>query len=152
MQQGQVPSPDIIKVDLDILPSGAVIGQGQTFALVVDHLDGKGLVIGGVDTVIVLPCEEIDAHDAEDEPEDEAHQQHVHDGWNGAQEGVHHHLSIKDDTVRALDQTGSLRFLWIGLESHVTKLLSEIKLKLKCTLLFLKKTCLSRLIQETWLP
>jgi hypothetical protein len=41
--------------------------------------------------------EELDAHDAEDEPEDEADQQHVEDGRYGLYKCVHHHLVVTTD-------------------------------------------------------
>jgi len=98
LQQSQVPGPDVVEVDLDVLPAAAVVGQVQAVRLVVDDVDGEDLVRGGVDAVIVLPREQVDAHDAEDEPEDEADQQHVHDGGDGAQQSVHHHLERPEHT------------------------------------------------------
>ena len=85
MQQSQIAGSDVVKVDFDILPAGAVVDQVQAVCPVVDDVDGEGLIRGGVDAVIVLPCEQVDTHDAEDEPEDEADQQHVHDGGDGPQ-------------------------------------------------------------------
>jgi hypothetical protein len=37
----------------------------------------------------------LNAHDGEDEPEDEADEQHVEDGGNGLNQGVHDHLFKK---------------------------------------------------------
>ena len=98
MQQSQIAGPYIVKVDLDILPVGAVVDQIQAVGPVVHDLDGEHLVCGGVDAVEVLPCEQVDAHDAEDEPENEAHQQHIHDGGDGPQQRVHHHLGRLKNT------------------------------------------------------
>ena len=53
--------------------------HGQSHALVVDAL-------------VELSAEELHAHDGEDEPEHEAHQQHVEDGGDGEHEGVHDDL------------------------------------------------------------
>ncbi|CAG5933509.1 unnamed protein product [Menidia menidia] len=64
----------------------------EALALVVNDADGEDLVRGGVHAVIVLPSKQVDAHDAEDEPEDEADQQHVHDGGDGPQQCVHYNL------------------------------------------------------------
>lgn len=68
LQQSQITSPDIVKVDFDILPAGTlvVIFQNVAFRLVVDNSDGEALICGGVDAVVVLPCKKVDAHDAED--------------------------------------------------------------------------------------
>lgn len=41
---------------------------------------------------MVLAAEELHPHNGKDEPEDETHEQHVHDGGNGTDQGVHHHL------------------------------------------------------------
>lgn len=44
-------------------------------------------------THLVVPAiEQLDAHDGKDEPEDETHQQHVHNGGDGSHQGVHHNL------------------------------------------------------------
>ena len=48
-----------------------------------------------VDALLELAHEGVDPDDGEDEPEDEAHEQHVEDAGQGADEGVHHHLKIK---------------------------------------------------------
>ena len=98
MQQSQITGPNVVKVDFDILPAGAVVYQIQAFCHVVDDTDGEDLVVGGVDTVVILPCEQVDAHDAEDEPEDEADQQHIHDGGDGPQQSVHHNLERSKHT------------------------------------------------------
>lgn len=96
LQQGQVSQAHVVEVDLDIDPSDLVgVEQGHAVALVVDHVDVEELTCGGVDTPVVLPCEQVHAHDAEDQPEDEADQQDVHDGGDGAQQGVHHHLQVE---------------------------------------------------------
>lgn len=92
LQQSQISGTDVVKVDLEVLPAGAVVHQVQAVRLVVDDVQREDLVRGGVDAVVVLPCEQVDAHDAEDKPEDEADQQHVHDGGDGAQQRVHHNL------------------------------------------------------------
>ena len=47
-----------------------------------------------VDTFVELAPEELDPHDGEDEPEDEAHQQHVEDGGDGVHQRVHHNLNM----------------------------------------------------------
>jgi hypothetical protein len=42
--------------------------------------------------LVVFAGEELDSHNGEYEPEDEAHQQHVEDGGDGLHQRVHHHL------------------------------------------------------------
>ena len=74
LQQRQIACAHVVEVDLDVLPARAVVDQRQALAAVVDHINGEHLVVGGVDAVVVLAGEQVYAHDAEDEPEDEAHQ------------------------------------------------------------------------------
>lgn len=92
LKQRQISGTDVVEVDLDVFPAGAVINQSQALRLIVHHADGKELVRGGVDAVVVLAGEQVDAHDAEDEPEDQTHKQHVHDGGDGAEQSVHYDL------------------------------------------------------------
>lgn len=92
LEQRQVSGSHVVEVDLDVFPARAVVDQRQAFGLVVHHADGKELVRGGVDAVVVLAGEQVDAHDAEDEPEDQTHEQHVHDGGDGTEQSVHYHL------------------------------------------------------------
>ena len=52
-----------------------------------------------------LAGEQVDSHDTEDEPEDETHEQHVHDGGNGSNKSVHDHLgSNRQDAAQAHGQ------------------------------------------------
>jgi hypothetical protein len=45
--------------------------------------------------LVVFAGEELNSHDGEYEPEDEAHQQHVEDGGDGLHQSVHHHLDTR---------------------------------------------------------
>lgn len=45
-----------------------------------------------VDAFLKFSCKEVHAHDAEDEPEDEADKEDVHDGRDGAHQGIDHNL------------------------------------------------------------
>lgn len=100
MQQSQVSGADVVKVDLDFGPVvlRGVVG-GLALGLVVDE-GGLVDVAGAVDAAAELSGKQVDAHDAEDEPEDEADQQHVHDGGDGADQSVHHHLNTKRTDYR----------------------------------------------------
>lgn len=93
LQQGQVSQAHVVEVDFDVDPSDLVgVQESHAVALVVHHTDLKEVPRGGVDAPVVLPCEEVHPHDAEYQPEDEADQQDVHDGGDGTQQGVYHHL------------------------------------------------------------
>lgn len=93
LQQGEVSQAHVVKVDLDVDPSDLVgVEEGHAVTLVVYHGNVEELARGGVDASVVLPRKEVHPHDAEYQPEDEADQQDVHDGGDGTQQGVHHHL------------------------------------------------------------
>ncbi len=98
MQQSQVSSAHVVKVDLDFGPvvQGGVVKR-LALGLVVD-IGGLVDVAGAVDAAAELPGEQVDAHDAEDEPEDETDQQHVHDGGNRPDQSVYHHLDRQKQT------------------------------------------------------
>lgn len=95
LQQGQVSSAHIVKVDLDILPPdlGKVL-VNECFALcpVVNHIHGKVLLRRLIEAVAVLARKQVDAHDTENQPKDEANQQHIHNGRDGTHQGVDYHL------------------------------------------------------------
>lgn len=95
MQQGQVSGAHIVKVDLDIPPPdlGKVL-LNECFALcpVVNLIDGKVLLRRVIEAVAVLARKQVDAHDTENQPKDEANQQHIHNGRDGTHQGVDYHL------------------------------------------------------------
>ena len=107
MQKGQVACPHIVKVDLDILPPDlcvVVIDEGEALGLVVDHFVGEHLLRRLVETVVILSGEEVDPHDTENQPKDEAHQQHIHNGGDGSHQRVDYHL----DRTRGENETDTV--------------------------------------------
>lgn len=103
LQQGQVTSAHVVKVDLDVLPpdlSKVLMHQGLTLGLVVDHIHGKILLRRLVKTVVVLARKQVDPHDTENQPKDEANQQHIHNGRDGTHQGVDYHLDqTREDRI-----------------------------------------------------
>ena len=79
---------DVVEVNFGVDP-GVVFLEALRF--VVDLGDGKSLP-EVVDTLVELPPEKLDAHDGEDEPEDQTHQEHVENGRDGIHQGIHHNL------------------------------------------------------------
>ena len=66
----------------------------EALCLVIDDVDveaGAALV----DALEELAAEELDAHDGEDEPEDEAHKEDVDDGGDGIHQSVHNNLKMR---------------------------------------------------------
>lgn len=100
LKQRQVAFSHVVVVDLYVGPVGVMrdLLNGHAVALVVDLADGEELLCGGVDAAVELTGKQVHPHDAEDEPEDQAHQQHVEDGGNCPYESVHHHLRGKKIT------------------------------------------------------
>lgn len=104
LKEGQVASSNIIEVDLHILPAHlrvVWIDEGKAICFVVDHFKLKELLSRLIETVIVLSRKQVDPHDTENQPKDEAHQQHIHDGGNGTHQGVDYHLDQKRDRAEA---------------------------------------------------
>lgn len=95
LQECQVSCTHIVKIDLDIFPSDFTeicLNECQALCFVVDDIREEGLLSCVIETEVILSSKQVDTHDAEDEPEDEADQQHVHDGGDGPQQRVHHNL------------------------------------------------------------
>lgn len=95
MQQGKVAGAHIVKVDLDVLPpdlSEVLFNEGLALGPVVDHVDRKVFLRRLIETVVVLARKQVDPHDTENQPKDEANQQHIHNGRDGTHQGVDYHL------------------------------------------------------------
>lgn len=122
LQQGQVSSAHIVKVDLDILPPdlGKVL-VNECFALcpVVNHIHGKVLLRRLIEAVAVLARKQVDAHDTENQPKDEANQQHIHNGGDGTHQGVDYHL----------DQTKGERKIWQSEDQEAERNTANLKPK-----------------------
>ena len=88
LKQGKVGVAHVVKSDLGVDPGVVLVG---TLPLVLDDGDGEPQVVL-IEALVELAPEELDAHDGEDEPEHEAHQQHVEDGGDGVHESVHNNL------------------------------------------------------------
>lgn len=91
MQKGKVAKSHVVKVDLHFGPVELGVIHREALRLVVDD-GGTVNEARPVHAFPKLSSKQVDPHDAEDEPEDEADQQHVHDGGDGPNESVHHHL------------------------------------------------------------
>lgn len=98
LKQRQVALSNVVVVDFDVDPASLLCGllEGRAFTVIVNLRHGEKLPCGGVDTTVKLPSKQINSHDAEDEPENQTHQQHVEDGGNRSNERVHHNLSERN--------------------------------------------------------
>ena len=105
LEEREVSVEHVVEVDLGVVPG--VVEIGQRLALVARRhdvvRDGQAL---RVDAVLEAAAEQVDAHDAENEPEDEADEQHVEDGRNRLDQRVHHHLK---PSFAAASSTASTR-------------------------------------------
>ena len=88
LEQGEVGVSDVVKGDLGVDPR---VVLHLALELVVHDLDGKS-ISGIVDALVKLSAEELDAHDGEYQPEDEADEQHVEDGGDGVHQRVDDNL------------------------------------------------------------
>jgi hypothetical protein len=100
LEEGEITQTHVVIVDLDVEPADlASMHEALTLGLVVDLGDVESLGGGGVDAVVELASKQVDTHDTEDEPEDKADQKHIHDGGDGSQEGIHHHLGVRVEVI-----------------------------------------------------
>ena len=71
-------------------------------------------------TLVELATKELDSHDGEDEPEDEADQQHIDDGGDGVHQGIHHNLSKWWQLVKHFSEYNITSFPYsLGRVGHV---------------------------------
>lgn len=123
LQECQVTCTHIIEVDLHILPPNFCVVikyECKAFCLVVDHVTFKILLWCLIEAVIVLPSEQVDTHNTEDQPEDQTHQQHIHNGGNGAHQSIHDNLQDKKEI-------GGSGQKWISIVFEREKKSREIK-------------------------
>ena len=90
MKESQISIDDIIEVHPRILPGEILAQTIQLVGHVLRQIDP--IVCSHVDTLVKLPTEELNAHDREDEPEDEAHEQNIENGRNGADQCIDNDL------------------------------------------------------------
>ena len=90
LEKSQVCVTYMVKGDLGVDP-GKVFGS--TLPLVGNLRDVETNIVI-VDTFVELPTEELDAHDGEDEPEDETHEEHVEDGGDGVHQSIDNNLKL----------------------------------------------------------
>jgi len=91
LKECQVRGEDVIEVDLRGFPGVVEVRAGEAVVLDVDQVDADEFA-GRVDARLEAAAEQVDAHDAEDEPEHEADEQHVEDGRDRLDQRVHDHL------------------------------------------------------------
>lgn len=91
LQKGQVAESHVVEVDLHFCPVELGVIHSEALWLVVDYRDA----VDEACSVHALPefaGKQVDPHDAEDEPEDKTHEQHIHNGGDGSYKSVHDHL------------------------------------------------------------
>lgn len=103
MQKRKVAKPHIVKVDLDFCPVELGVIHGEAVWLIVDQRDTVDESCS-VHTLSKFASEQIDSHDTEDEPEDETHEEHIHNGGNRSYEGVHHYLMSSKQEIRSVPE------------------------------------------------
>lgn len=95
LKERQIGIQHVVEIDLRRGPSKILV-----------QADGLVRRDAGVDALVTvlarveLPGHELDAHDGEDQPEYEAHEEYVEDGGDGLDQGIHYHLGIAKSDVR----------------------------------------------------
>lgn len=98
LQESQVSCPNVVKVDFHILPSDlSGVGRHQRFTvcLVVNNLYFKALLRCFIKAVMIFPSKQVNPHNAENQPEDKADQQDIHNRRDSANQGIDNHLCWK---------------------------------------------------------
>lgn len=98
LQKSQISCANVVEVDFDVLPSDlGGVGWHQRLAvcLVVNNIYVKALLSCFIKAVMILPSKQVNPHNAENQPEDKADQQHIHNGRDSANQGVDNHLCWK---------------------------------------------------------
>lgn len=95
LQQSQIAGTYVVKIDLDVFPAhprDVGVDELVALCLVVHFVGGKVFLRRFVKAVVILPREQVDTHDTENQPKDEANQQHIHNGRDGTHQGVDYNL------------------------------------------------------------
>ena len=103
LKERQVSDEAVVEVDIRREP-GVVVERSDYFAVVLVSDDVEAHQFPElITTAAESTAEQVDAHDAEDEPEDEADEQNVEDGWNCLDQRVHYHLCAGQVQLTATD-------------------------------------------------
>lgn len=81
LEQSQIASTNVVEIDLDILPAHFAvvrIDEFKALRLVVHLVQFEVFLRSFIEAVVILPRKQVDAHDTENQPKDEANQQHIH--------------------------------------------------------------------------
>lgn len=95
LEQSQISSTNVVEIDLDILPANFAvvrIDEFKALRLVVHLVQFEVFLRSFIEAVVILPRKQVDAHDTENQPKDEANQQHIHNGRDGTHQGVDYNL------------------------------------------------------------
>ena len=100
LKERQVSDEAVVEVDFGCEPR-VVVERRQNNAVVLRTDDVEAHCLAKlVDAAAESAAEQVDAHDAEDEPEDETDEQHVEDGWDRLDQRVHYDLHARKSRRR----------------------------------------------------
>ena len=100
LEQGKISIEDIVEVDLWIDPSVVEMFHRDTIVFRRHDVEVNKLFVS-IDALLEFAHEQIDAHDAEDQPEDETDEHDVEDGRNSLDQGVDDHLHNNNDNTQS---------------------------------------------------
>lgn len=94
LKQSKITSPNVIKVNFHIFPSGLLIVVYEliTFSFIVDIADVEHFTRCGINAMVELASKEIHTHNTKDQPKYETNQKHIHNGGNCSNKGINNHL------------------------------------------------------------
>lgn len=98
LQESQISCPNVVKVNFHILPSdlrGVGWHQSLALCLVVNNIYLKAMLSCFIKAVMIFPGKQVNPHNAENQPEDKADQQDIHNGRDSANQGIDNHLCWK---------------------------------------------------------
>jgi len=115
LQESEICAEDVVESDVRREPRVVEMLKRQAVGHVADDAAVNHLATA-VDAAAEFTAEKADAHDAEEQPEDEADEQHVEDGRDRLDQRVHHHLP----------QPQSMRVISCNLPKIVIQQLSQV--------------------------
>ena len=95
LEERQISDEAVVEVNFGCEPR-VVVERSQNVTVVLRTDDVEAHRVAQLVHAAAEPAaEQVDAHDAEDEPEDETDEQHVEDGWDRLDQCVHHYLHAR---------------------------------------------------------
>jgi hypothetical protein len=103
LEEREISYEDMVEVDLRIIPRVVQMRQAGT-GCVVGYDRRVNQVAVNIDAAAKSAAEQIDSHDTEDQPENEADEKYVENGGNGLNQCVDDNLDSKRSTFNYITE------------------------------------------------